>query len=273
MSAFSVLMSVYKNEKAEYLQQALESVVNQTLPPNEIVLVKDGILTEGLDRCIESFRSRCPGLFKILDFKQNRGLGCALHDGVLACGYEYVARMDSDDIAKPDRFEKQMGYLRKNPEVAVLGSWTKEFSTDPGQPDSVNILPCSDEDIRKYAKQRNPFRHMTVIFKKEAVLASGNYRDFLWFEDYNLWVRVLRHGYKTANLPEYLVDVRAGDDMFGRRGGWRYLKQDVKFQKFLLESQFITVWEFALSVMMRSIIRLMPNKLRVLFYRTCLRKR
>lgn len=178
MIVFSVLISVYKNEKVEYLHQALKSLMNQTRIPSEVVLVKDGILTDELNECIESYRNRYPGLFKILDFKQNRGLGCALHDGVLACSYEYIARMDSDDIARQDRFEKQINYLLKNREVAVLGSWVKEFSVNPEQPNSSTILPCTDSEIRKYAKHRNPFRHMTVIFKKDAVLASGNYRDF-----------------------------------------------------------------------------------------------
>lgn len=120
---FSVLISVYKKEKAEYLKQALQSVINQTLKPTEVVIVKDGILTKELDECIEDFQRQHPKLFKILTFKENRGLGLALRDGVKACKYEYIARMDSDDISKPDRFEKQFGYLQKHPETTLLGTW------------------------------------------------------------------------------------------------------------------------------------------------------
>lgn len=273
MPPFSVLMSVYKNEKAEHLRQALDSVIEQTLPPAEIVLVKDGPLTEELDQCVDSFCCAHRGLFKIVEFAQNRGLGLALRDGLLACTCAYVARMDSDDIAKPDRFEKQINYLLKNADIALLGSWIKEFSTDPDKPDSCTNLPCTDAEIRKYAKRRNPFRHMTVMFKKSAVLDSGSYRDFLWFEDYDLWIRVLRQGHKCANMPEYLVDVRAGKSMFERRGGGCYLKQDIKFQVFLLKIAYISPFEFLTNVLIRTTIRLMPNSLRVLFYRLCLRKR
>ena len=273
MPDFSVLISVYKNEKAGYLYQALKSIINQTLPPTEIVIVKDGQLTEELDQCIEYFQSKNKELFKILLFKNNRGLGCALHDGLLACSYDYVARMDSDDIARPERFEKQMGYLINNRDIALLGTWIKEFSVTLEQPDSITMLPCDDEAIRKYAKHRNPFRHMTVIFKKDAVLASGNYRDFLWFEDYDLWIRILQNGYKTANLPEYLVDVRADKDMFIRRGGWKYLKQDFRFQKFLLESRFIGFFDFLINIIIRSFVRIIPNNLRCCIYSKFLREK
>lgn len=269
---FSVLMSVYKNEKPEYLEQALESVVTQTLMPDEIVIVKDGLLTEELNVVINNYSQKYPTLFKIVAFEINRGLGLALKDGVLACSYEYIARMDSDDICKLNRFEKQMNYLEENTHIALLGTWIKEFSDDKNNPDTITKLPCEHQEIVKFAKSRNPFRHMTVFFKKQAVLDSGNYRDFLWFEDYDLWVRVIQNGHKVANLPEFLVDVRADNDMFARRGGWKYLTQDVKFQKFLLESKVISTFQFVKNVFIRSIVRLIPNGLRILVYKSLLRK-
>lgn len=269
---FSVLISVYKKEKAEYLKQALQSVINQTLKPTEVVIVKDGILTKELDECIEDFQRQHPKLFKILTFKENRGLGLALRDGVKACKYEYIARMDSDDISKPDRFEKQFGYLQKHPETALFGTWITEFSKDENKPDTVTKLPCRNQEIMQFAKSRNPFRHMTVIYKKQAVINSGNYRDFLWFEDYDLWVRMLQKGYIAANIPEYLVNVRADEEMFARRGGWQYLKQDYRFQKFLLKCDFISVSRFLLNVIIRSTVRLIPNDFRIYIYNKFLRK-
>ena len=140
---FSVLISVYKKEKAEYLKQALQSVINQTLKPTEVVIVKDGFLTKELDECIEDFQRQHPKLFKILTFKKNRGLGLALRDGVKACKYEYIARMDSDDISKPDRFEKQFKYIQKHPETTLLGTWITEFSKDEKKPDTITQLPCN----------------------------------------------------------------------------------------------------------------------------------
>lgn len=268
---FSVLISVYKKEKAEYLKQALQSVIDQTLKPTEIVIIKDGLLTKELDDCIEDFQKQYPELFRIITFKKNRGLGLALRDGVKACKYEYIARMDSDDISKPDRFEKQFNYLQKHPETALLGAWITEFSKDENNPDTVTKLPCIHQEIIKFAKRRNPFRHVTVIFKKKAVIQSGNYRDFLWFEDYDLFVRMLQKGYIAANIPEYLVNVRADKDMFARRGGWQYLKQDYRFQKFLLKTNFIGKIDFIINITIRSIVRIIPNKLRSYFYKKILR--
>lgn len=266
-------MSVYKNEKAEYLQQAVDSILSQTLMPNEIIIVKDGILTNELEQVINIYLSNYSDLIKIVSFDENRGLGLALQDGVLACSNEYIARMDTDDIAVQDRFERQFNYLKQHPEVAILGSWIKEFSEDSNNPDTVTNLPCTHEEILEFAKKRNPFRHMTVILKKSAVLNSGNYRDFLWFEDYDLWIRMLGKGYVGANLPLYLVNVRAEDDMFARRGGWRYLKQDIKFQRFLLNVRFINWVTFISNVVIRGCVRILPNRLRIYIYYMCLRKR
>ena len=174
--------------------------------------------------------------------------------------------MDSDDIAKPDRFAKQFQYLKQHPETALLGTWITEFSKDENKPDTLTELPCTHQGILKYAKKRNPFRHMTMLLKKEAVIKAGNYRDFLWFEDYDLWVRMLQKGYIAANIPEYLVSVRADEEMFARRGGWRYLKQDLKFQQWLLNVKFITAFEFFINITVRVIVRIMPNKLRKIIY-------
>lgn len=263
---FSVLISVYKKEKPEYLKTALQSIINQTLKPTEIVIVKDGLLTQELDDCIKKYENKYPELTKIVAFRENRGLGLALRDGVTACKYDYIARMDSDDIAKPDRFAKQFQYLKQHPETALLGTWITEFSKDENKPDTLTELPCTHQGILKYAKKRNPFRHMTMLLKKEAVIKAGNYRDFLWFEDYDLWVRMLQKGYIAANIPEYLVSVRADEEMFARRGGWRYLKQDLKFQQWLLNVKFLTAFEFLINITVRVIVRIMPNKLRKIIY-------
>lgn len=273
MLDFSVLMSVYKNEKPKYLKQAIESIVNQTMMPNEIVIVKDGSLTEELEQVISYYKKKYNSLFEIINFEQNRGLGLALRDGVLACNNEYIARMDTDDIAFLTRFEKQFDYLEKHKEIALLGSWITEFSDDPEHPETITELPCEHKDIVQYAKRRNPFRHMTVIFKKSAVLDSGNYRDFLWFEDYDLWVRIIQKGYKVANIPEVLVNVRANNDMFARRGGWRYLKQDMVFQKFLLNLEYVNFVEYIVNALTRSVMRLLPNYLRIFIYKNKLRSK
>ena len=268
---FSVLMSVYKNEKAEYLNTALKSIVNQSLMPNEIIIVKDGILTDELDKCLDDFYEAYENIVKVIPFAENRGLGLALRDGVLACSNEYIARMDTDDIAFSNRFEEQFEFLKKHEDISLVGSWITEFSNDSLKPDTITKLPCKHSDIVNYAKKRNPFRHMTVIFKKKAVLDSGNYRDFLWFEDYDLWVRIIQKGYKTANIPKVLVNVRATDDMFARRGGLRYIKQEIRFQNSIRKQNFISMWNSIENLIIRSIVRIFPNKLRVYCYKTMLR--
>ena len=247
-------------------------MVKQTLQPQEYVIIKDGLLTKALDACIESFQQQVAVPVKILAFEQNRGLGLALRDGVVACSNEYIARMDTDDIAKPERFAKQIAYLEMHPEIALLGSRITEFSTDVEHPDTITQLPLVDKEIRQYAKSRNPFRHMTLIYKKSAVLEAGNYRDFLWFEDYDLWVRLMQKGFKVENLPDCLVNVRANDEMFARRGGWKYLKQDLKFQRWLYDSRFINFSQWAKNIAVRSAMRLIPPAVKVLLYKKFLRK-
>ncbi len=272
MPKFSVLLSVYENENHEYLRQALNSIIEQSLMPDEIVIVQDGMLGGSLERVIKEFYNQYPKLVKIVGFQERRGLGPALRDGILKCSHEYIARMDTDDIAVPYRFEKQIKYLEMHPQVAVLGGWIKEFSANAAEPESLTKLPCSCEEIKVYAKRRNPFRHMTVVLKKSVVLDSGNYRDFPGFEDYDLWIRIIQKGYIVENLPEYLVNVRAGQEMFARRGGLGYLQKELDFQKLLFKSGYINCFEFAGNVTIRSFVRLVPNTLRVKIYKNFLRK-
>ena len=202
---------------------------------------------------------------------KNLGLGLALRDGLVECRNELVARMDTDDICCGERFEKQLSFLNDNPDIAVVGSYMDEFQQDVSHPYSVIILPTDDKAIRRFAKRRNPLKHPTVMFRKTAVIQSGNYRHFLWIEDYDLCIRMLLAGYKMANIPEILVHCRADVKLYGRRGGLKYLKQDLKFQKFMLYSGFIGRKEYVVNCLGRSAVRLMPNALRAWVYRTFLR--
>lgn len=272
MTNFSVLISIYKNEKAEYLKEAIESIYKQTVLFNELVIVKDGPLTSELEKILNELADKHDNV-KFVELKENKGLGLALREGVNACSNEWIARMDTDDVAKINRFEKQIKYLEKNPDISLLGTCVEEFSNDIKNPETKTILPIAHDEIIKFAKKRNPFRHMTVMFKKSAVLESGNYRDFLWFEDYDLWVRIINKGFKVANLPDILVSVRADKNMFARRGGWKYLKQDIKFQKELFDFKLINYKEFILNILIRGIVRILPNNIRVKIYEIGLRNK
>lgn len=268
---FSVLLSLYKNEKPEYLRQSLDSILNQTVLPDEILIVKDGLLTNDLEEVLNEYSAKSD-LFRFLSFKQNRGLGLALRDGVVACKNELIARMDTDDICKPERFAKQLAFLEDHPDIALLGTAIEEFSEDEHKPDSILYMPTNYEEIVEFAKFRNPFKHPTVFLKKTAVLKSGNYRHFLWFEDYDLFTRMIKQGYRVANLLDILVSVRANRDQFSRRGGLKYFLQDIRFQKFMYEENFISIYRFLTNIFLRGCVRFAPNKLRKYLYIHFLRK-
>lgn len=267
---FSVLMSIYKNEKPEYLRESLDSILNNTVQPNEIVMVKDGPLPNELEQILEEYQNKTK-LFHFVIHNKNQGLGISLRDGLLECKYELVARMDTDDVCNPKRFQKQLNFLKKHPEIVVVGSNVMEFESDYHHPSQYLKCPESYESILKFAKLRNPLKHPTVMFKKSAVLKSGNYQHFLWFEDYDLCVRMLLKGYRMANIQEFLVYCRADKDLFKRRGGIKYLRQDLKFERFLFNKSFINSREFLFNCSARTIVRLLPNQLRKLFYTKILR--
>lgn len=181
--------------------------------------------------------------------------------------------MDTDDICCTKRFEKQIEFFENHPMVSVVGSYVDEFLKDPRYPYSQAVFPTDDEAIRKFAKRRNPLKHPTVMFRKSAVIKSGNYRHFLWFEDYDLCIRMLLSGFRMANIPEILLHYRADSNLYTRRGGLSYLKQEVRFQRFMLHSNFINIRQFVFNCSARSVVRLMPNGLRKRFYKTFLRSK
>lgn len=270
---FSVLMSIYYKEDPEFLKQSLNSVLEQTLKPSEIVLVKDGELTYELDEVINQFVVQYPNMFKIVALEKNVGLGEALQTGLLNCTYEIVARMDSDDICLPNRFEKQIEIFDKDTSIDLVGSYIAEFETDTKKIKSVRAVPCEFCDIVKKAKNRNPFNHVTVMFRKSAVIEAGNYKRFLWYEDYYLWIRMLLQNHKAVNIPDILVYVRTGTSMFKRRGGLKVFLNEVKFQKELLRLNFITIIQFIYNLVTRGSTRLLPVHLRKIIYHLFLRKK
>jgi glycosyltransferase involved in cell wall biosynthesis len=269
---FSVLMSVYFKEKPEFLKEAIRSTLEQTLPPNEIVIILDGKLTDALYETLDNFKKEKPGLFKFVQLEVNKGLGKALEIGINECKYNVIARMDTDDICHPERFEKQINFLIQNPDIDVVGSWIGEFDENPNEISTIRRVPLTSKEIIRYAKRRNPINHMTVMYRKNAVLGVGNYQPFLWNEDYYLWVRMLKARKKFANIPEILVYARTGNEMFKRRGGLKYLKQDIHLQKEFLKMDFVTKKEYYGNVLVRGFVRILPNNFRGKLYKTLLRR-
>lgn len=269
---FSVLMSIYYKENPEWFTTALDSIINQTLRPDEIVLVEDGPLTDELYQVIEEYNTKYSNLFKIVPLEKNSGLGNALRVGVLNCSYEFIARMDTDDIAREDRFEKQIQYLKEHKDIDVVGSWVTEFEQTPDNVIAYRNLPVMYNDVYKYAKFRCPLSHMSVVMKKSVVIDSGNYIEMKFVEDYYLWARILNNGYKIANISEYLVNVRAGDYMLKRRANLSYFfNGEYQLQKELLNIKFINNLEFLKNVISKFLLRALPYRLMALIYRKFLR--
>ena len=273
MERFSVLMSIYKQEKPEYLDQCLKSLLRQTTPANEWVIVEDGPLTEELYRVLDSYEREYPNLIKRLPLPENRGLGQALQAGVPACSYEWIARMDTDDVARFDRFEKQLAAISEDPDLDICGSQIVEFEGELDNVVAERRVPLTDEAIRSFQRRRDAFNHVSVMFRKSAVMQAGNYQSCPLMEDTYLWARMLLAGAKCKNLDEPLVYVRVGKDMFSRRGGYAYLKKYAEGRRKVLETGFISRFDYYYTVAVQAGVALAPAWLRVWIFKRLLHRR
>lgn len=272
MLSYSVLMSVYVKEKPEYLQQAIESIQNQTVSTNDFVLVCDGPLTFELDAVIRTKQEVMGSTLNVVRLEKNSGLGNALNEGIKHCKNEMVARMDSDDIAYPDRCERQLAVLNIHPEVSICSGIVEEFITSPDIINARRVPPETNDEIMEFAKKRNPFNHPCVMYKKSAVEAVGSYQDFYLLEDYYLWLRMLMAGYQGYNIQEPLLHMRAGSDMYKRRAGLKYAKTQIKLFKFMKDRKFISKRQYIKSCIIRSGSALAPNWMRKYMFEKVLRK-
>lgn len=268
---FSVLLSVYYKESPYYLEQCLKSIYDQIVLPNEVILIKDGSLTKELDNVINICSQKYSNL-KIVSLPHNQGLGKALNEGLKYCTYDIVARMDTDDIAKPYRFEKQIKVFQEYPDLEVVGAWIDEFEESPQNIISTRKLPETHEEIYRYAKKRNPINHPVVMFKKQAVIKAGGYQHFPLFEDYYLWIRMLMNGAKFYNIQESLLYFRFSPDMFKRRGGFKYAYTEAKFQWHIHQLGFISLSKTIINIAIRFGTRVIPNNFRSWIYKNFLRK-
>ena len=268
---FSVLMSIYKSESAVYFRRAMDSVLAQTLAPDEIVLVRDGEVPLELQTVIDEYAKN--PIVKYCPLSQNMGLGNALNEGLKHVTYDIVARMDTDDICAADRFEKQMRFLEENPDVDMVGGQISEFIGEEENVVTVREVPCTDADIKKFMKSRNPFNHQTVIFRKKAVEEVDGYVELRFLEDYYLWCRMCVNGAKFANLPEILVNVRTSEDLYKRRGGWKYFKNYRKLEKYKKQAGIIGAFKRFKNECMRFVQSCTPNFVRKWGYNHLARKK
>lgn len=271
---FSVLFSVYYKEKPEFFDQALESIHHQTVQADEWIIVKDGPISDELQAVIEKYKALSDVCIKEVPLPENRGLGLALAAGVPECSYELIARMDTDDIAVPERFDLQLKEFEKNPALDLCGGQIEEFETTPQEIIGERRVPLTQEEIVEYQKLRCAFNHMTVMFKKSKVLEAGNYKHCPLMEDDMLWVDMLLHGAVCMNLDKTLVYARTNRDMIARRGGIKYYKKYKNARKMILGTGFITKREYKKTNRIQLIVCLMPAWLRkFVFFKLLHRKK
>jgi glycosyltransferase involved in cell wall biosynthesis len=261
---FSVLMSVYIKENPIYLKECLESLVMQTLQAPEIILVEDGPITSNLSEVIDFYYQSLP--IKRIKFAQNQGLAAALNEGLRNCSHELVIRMDTDDIALPIRFKRQIDFMIANKNISVSSAWIEERDHEMHEKGFLKVLPEKHIDIIRFAKRRNPFNHPVTIFRKSAVLAVGSY-PLVFPEDYALWSLMLVKGYTFANIPEVLLYMRTGEAFIDRRG-LDFFKGEVGLLKFQKSIGFLNIFEFLTSLALRAAIRLPPRSIRKILYQT-----
>lgn len=268
---FSLTMSVYKNDKAEYFVLAMESILSQTIVPDEIVLTIDGPIPYVLDEIVSEYSKH--DNIKVIRSEQNQGLGLAHALGVSHCTYEWVAIMDSDDICVNNRFELQLKYITKHPETDLLGGQIEEFIEFPKNTVGKRTVPLDNKSIYKYFRFRQPINHVTFFFKKNSVLSVGNYEHWSLDEDYFLISKMVKAKMVFANLPETLCYVRVSDEMYARRGGYKYFLSEKKLQDWLLKNGLINLPIYLFNVIARFIVQvIVSNKIRSKLFQILFRK-
>ena len=267
MENYSVLMSVYYKESPQFLKEAMMSIWNQTYKTNDFILVCDGPLTDDLDIVINEMQQKFGSILHVQRLKTNSGLGNALNEGLELCKNELVARMDSDDVSRLDRCEKQVKMLENNKAISFCSGTISEFNVAPSIPIGKRSVPLHDKEIRQFSKKRNPMNHPCTMFKKSAVMAVGGYDEtYHLFEDYYLWVRLLKNGYKAENTADILLDMRTPLDIYQRRGGKDYAIEMLRFHRWLLSIKWSRRIDFLTGAVPHAIVCVLPNRLRKIVY-------
>ena len=258
MKKYSVLMAVYKNDRPEYLVDAVESMLNQTVPPEQFVIVIDGPIGENLEEIVSKYEADS-NLFSIVRLEKNGGLGNALNHGLLACRNDLVARMDADDISFPERCEKQLNAFGKNLDLIILGTQIKEFIGNPSNVVAARLVPTSFESIKKFARRRSPFNHPTVMYRKNAIEKIGGYPTLNRKEDLGLFISAVNKPYYSENLEETLLYYRTSEENQRRRKTWVNCKEYIQVMSVFFKKKEISVFDMAYVVLGQLIMYLVPS--------------
>lgn len=273
---FSVLLPVCGRDHPEHFKKALESVsLLQKLKPNQIVIVEDGPVTERIDQIIGNLQSQLPEItFTVISKPRSAGLAVALNSGLKACKYEWIARMDSDDISLPDRFQKQIDYLKAHPDIDVLGGTIAEFQHVPGDIHSYRPVCLKHKEIAAMAKRRSPMNHVSVMYSRIAVEKAGGYSTkYGKLEDYKLWVDLMMDGARFANLMDILVYVRTGNGFMKRRSNCREILDWDRLQLHMLKNRLIDKKQVIQNRFYIRAFILLPGWMKRIVYQSLLRKR
>jgi glycosyltransferase involved in cell wall biosynthesis len=262
---FTLLVSVYDGDRPDYIQRALRSAVDdQTVPPDQVVIVRDGPVRAELADCLADLTATCQVPVTFVPLERNGGLGPALDRGLAASWHDVIARMDADDVAMPQRFEVQLPLMA---DADIVGSGLLEFVGDTDDVVGQRVPPLEPGQIARYARVHDPFNHPTVVYRRSAVLAAGGYGDLPLMEDYALFARMLQSGARARNVTEPLVFYRVGATAFKRRGGTGLLRSELRLQREFLRTGFTSRAEFARNVLVRGGYRLVPWQVRRAVYR------
>ncbi len=269
MEKYSVYMSVYVKENPEYFYKSVESMINQTIKPDEIIIVCDGPLTEELDTVLSDFCTKYP-FIKAIRLEENKGRSYAAQVGLNACSNEIVLRMDSDDISLPYRAQVSLEALKN---CDIVGGVIAEFDGDVKNITGLRVLPCEHNDIVKFSKKRSPINNVTVALKKSVIEKIDGYNvNLKYAEDYFLWVKAIQNGAICKNLNYIFVYVRAGKDMALRRNN-EFYKSTKDLRKYMLKTKYINVFQYITYNLCQWIVFHMPNSFKLWFYKTFLRKK
>lgn len=269
---YSVLMTVYRADDPEFLRQSLESMLFQTAPSDDIVVVKDGPVPEELEQVITGLQQAHPGRIRPLQLPENVGLGLALNAGLQVCRHELVARMDADDISLPTRCEAQLAMFAEDPELDIVGCPVQEFSGDPSNIVGCRNVPAGHAEILRFARRRDPFNHPTVMYRKSKVLAYGPYDDYRKNQDTALWIKLLSAGCKGANCPEPLLLFRFDDKTYQRRKSWVNTRLLLQIRWDGYRRGFNSLWDFLVVAVGQLCVFVLPVGLQQKLYQIFLRK-
>ena len=269
MSKFdiSVLMSIYHSDNPNYLRASLESLKNQTVRANEVVIVFDGMLNSELYDIVDKYRTSLNII--TLQNNENKGLAVSLNDGLRLVHCDLIARVDADDISRQDRFEKQVKCFQDSSNSPdIVGGYVREFSENLQNLRSIRKVPDNMEKIKEFAKYRSPLNHPTVMMKTSVLKKLGGYpENFNRLEDYALWIYMLSQYYIVTNIPEILVYMRISNETYVRRGGLEQAKAFVRLRKEMFRIGYLNWMEMFLGIILSVSISLVPGKIRGIVYK------